>query len=84
MPSLSALRLRNMPTANDGLLATRIARIATEEAIRDREFCSKDHPSTMAQASGSDASGLTTVLDLEELDEPSASILSTLIERTKQ
>jgi len=81
---LSTSQLRNMPTANDGLLATRIAGRATEEAIRDREFCSKDHPSTMAQASGSDASGFTTVLDLEESDEPSASILSTLIERTKQ
>ena len=81
---LATGQLRNMPTANDGLMATRIARIATEEAIRDREFCSKDHPSTMAQASGSDASGFTTVLDLEESDEPSASILSTLIERTKQ
>ena len=81
---LSTGQLRNMPTANDGLLATRIARIATEEAIRDREFCSKDHPSTMARASGSDASGLTTVLDREESDEPSASILSSLIERTKQ
>jgi predicted dehydrogenase len=41
----------DMPTARDGLLATRIARLATEQAIRDRERPSTQHPSTLCRAS---------------------------------
>ena len=48
--ALSTGDLRDMPTAKDGLLATRIARLATEEAMRDRERTSQDHPSTMVRA----------------------------------
>lgn len=81
---LSSGDLRNMPTANDGLMATRIARLATEEAILDRESGSKEHPSTMIRASGSEASAVTKALDLAEPGETPASTLPTRIERTKQ
>lgn len=73
--ALSTGQLRDMPTANDGLIATRIARLATEEAIRDREGCSKQHPSTLVRASAGEALLSATPLDAEELDEPSASTL---------
>jgi predicted dehydrogenase len=57
---------RDMPTARDGLLATRIARIATEEAIRDRERTSQDHPSTLARAANIHAAMNVSPLDLTE------------------
>lgn len=37
-----------MPTGQDGLIATRIARLATEQAMRDREPPSQEHHSTKA------------------------------------
>ena len=67
-----------------GLLATRIARLATEEAMRDRERTSQDHPSTMARAADAVKSDITRPLDLEEPDDLPPSTLSTLFERTKQ
>lgn len=39
-----------MPTGQDGLIATRIARLATEQAIHDREQPSQEHHSTKAAA----------------------------------
>lgn len=48
--ALATGSIRNMPTAADGLAATRIARLATEEAIRDREGPSRHHPSSLARA----------------------------------
>ncbi len=41
---------RNMPTADDGLIATQIARAATAQAIADREASSGSHRSTLARA----------------------------------
>lgn len=41
---------RNMPTADDGLIATQIARAATAQAITDREASSGSHRSTLARA----------------------------------
>ncbi len=38
---------RDMPTATDGLLATRIARTATDQAMSERESTSSTHRSTM-------------------------------------
>ncbi len=82
--ALSTGDLRDMPTAKDGLLATRIARLATEEAIRDRERTSQDHPSTMARAANTVTSEVTSPLDLEEPADLPPSMLSALFERTKQ
>ncbi len=79
-----ALSTGDMPTAKDGLLATRIARLATEEAMRDREPTSQDHPSTMARAANAVTSDVTSPLDLEKPDDLPPSTLSTLFERTKQ
>ena len=76
--------VRNLPTANDGLLATRIARSATDQAIRDREICSLAHPSTQIRASGCDSEQITTPMDFTEADETPASILSTLFGQTKK
>jgi predicted dehydrogenase len=75
---------RDMPTARDGLLATRIARAATEEAIRDREHTSQQHPSTMVRAAVNDMSGATSPLDQDEPEEVPSSTLSNLYERHKQ
>lgn len=41
---------RNMPLAQDGLAATRIARAATEQAISERELSSRDNHSSMVRA----------------------------------
>ena len=82
--ALSTGDLRDMPTAKDGLLATRIARLATEEAMRNRERTSQDHPSTMARAVNTVTSDVTSPLDLEEPDDLPPSTLSPLFERTKQ
>lgn len=68
--ALSTGEHRDMPTAKDGLVATRIARLATEEAIRDRERTSKDHPSTMARAANIRDSASLSPLDLTEPDDP--------------
>jgi predicted dehydrogenase len=67
--ALSTGDARGMPTAKDGLIATRIARLATEEAIRDRERTSRDHPSTMVRAAGNWASITETPLDSQEPDD---------------
>jgi predicted dehydrogenase len=64
--ALSTGDLRDMPTAKDGLIATRIARLATEEAMRDRERTSREHPSTMLRAANSCESVVTSPLDTEE------------------
>lgn len=82
--ALSTGDLRDMPTAQDGLLATRIARLATEEAMRDRERTSQDHPSTMVRAVNTVTPDVTSPLDLEEPDDLPPSTLSTVFERTKQ
>ena len=82
--ALSTGELRDMPTAMDGLLATRIARLATEEAMRDREPTSSGHPSTMARATNAGMTDITSPLDLEEPNDIPPSTLSTLFERTKQ
>ena len=82
--ALSTGELRDMPTAKDGLLATRIARLATEEAIRDRERTSQEHPATMIRAVNIVAPEVTCPLDLQEPDDVPPSTLSTLFERTKQ
>lgn len=50
---------RNMPLAQDGLAATRIARAATEEAIQKRPGSSTTHHSSMAQA---DANSMDAVI----------------------
>jgi hypothetical protein len=84
---LHALRTgepRNLPSAQDGLLATRIARLATEEAIRDRERTSQDHPSTLARAANVGASVMSSPLDSTELDEFSAVLDASLAEGAKR
>lgn len=48
--ALSTGNIGNMPTATDGLIATRIGRIGTEQAISDRDAPSQDHHSTLVQA----------------------------------
>lgn len=75
---------RDMPTAKDGLLATRIARLATEEAMRDREATSKAHPSTLVRAADAVGLEIASPLDLDEPNEDPAPILSTDMERTKK
>jgi predicted dehydrogenase len=74
--ALSTGDIRGMPTAKDGLIATRIARLATEEAIRDRERTSRDHPSTMVRAASTCTSIIETPLDSQEPDDLPAPILS--------
>lgn len=48
--ALHTKEARNMPSATDGLLATRIARTATEQAIAEREPGSSAHHSSMSLA----------------------------------
>jgi predicted dehydrogenase len=74
---------RDMPTAMDGLVATRLARLATEEAIRDREHTSQGCPSRLARAQDSASAEITSPLDLAEPDDLPASTLSALFERTR-
>jgi len=59
---------RHMPTAQDGLLATRISREATKQAIHDREHSSQVHHSTLLRAVD-EVSEVTTPLDVHEVDE---------------
>ncbi len=73
--ALSTGDFRDMPTAMDGLRATRIARLATEEAMHSREPTSLDHPSTMVRAVNIGPSEVISPLDLEELDDIPASTL---------
>ena len=61
--------MRDMPTAMDGLIATRIARLATEEAIRDRERTSQEHHSTMIRSANTCLSDELCPLDSDELEE---------------
>ena len=65
--ALASRQAGDMPTARDGLIATRIARQATEEAIRDRERSSRAHPSTMARAEPTGAA--QSPLDADDVDE---------------
>lgn len=67
--ALATGQATNMPTARDGLLATRIARQATEEAIRDREGPSLAHPSTLARAEQRDAVAPYGLLDTQDVDD---------------
>lgn len=48
--ALASGRPGDMPTARDGILASRIARTATEEAIRNRDRPSRQHPSSRMPA----------------------------------
>lgn len=75
--------LRDMPTAHDGLMATRIARLATEEAIRDREPTSQSHPSSMSRAARSSMQDVSIPLNEIEADDLPPSTLSNLIEQSK-
>ena len=65
--ALASRQAGDMPTARDGLIATHIARQATEEAIRDRERSSRAHPSTMARAEPTCAAH--SPLDADDVDE---------------
>jgi len=70
---------RNMPTAEDGLAATRIARTATEEAIRDREWSSQSHPSRLCRSpANADDPCPPIELDHVELDDSPAEIGNTI------
>jgi predicted dehydrogenase len=61
---------RDMPTAEDGLVATRISREATQQAIDDREISSRQHPSTMQRAVASrHATQQSVPLDSAEMEE---------------
>lgn len=80
--ALSTGDFRDMPTANDGLLATRIARLATEEAMRDREATSQAHPSSMCRAAEALAADATSPLDVEEHYDGPSSNDSPPLERT--
>lgn len=64
----------NMPTARDGLIATRIARKATEQAMRDRDPASKAHRSTMVMASDIHAKADEVPLDKAEPSEIKAEL----------
>jgi predicted dehydrogenase len=66
--ALSTGDFRDMPTAMDGLRATRIARLATEEAMQSREPTSRDHPSTLVRAVNIGPSEVISPLDASELD----------------
>jgi predicted dehydrogenase len=69
---------RNMPTAEDGLAVTRIARAATEEAIRDRELSSRTHPSSVCRSPlNAGDLDLRIELDHEELDDLPDEIVDT-------
>ncbi len=67
---------RNMPLAHDGLVATRIAREATEQAIRERDAGSNTHHASMSKAESSQIKDLIPAdssepgLDEPGLDEP--------------
>jgi len=58
----------NMPTATDGLLATRIARMATEQAIMDRDGPSDQHHSSMIRATEVEEIKANCPLDSSEPD----------------
>jgi predicted dehydrogenase len=60
----------DMPTADDGLAATRIARRATEEAMRDRERSSRDHRSTLARGRETAGAEGHVALDQGEIEGP--------------
>jgi predicted dehydrogenase len=67
--ALATGEARDMPTAMDGLLATRIARSATEEAIKSRERTSSEHPSTQIRAMASACSGICSPMDSGEQED---------------
>lgn len=58
-----------MPTAKDGLIATRIARLATEEAIRERDQPSQEHHSTLAVSENVKLRPVEVNLQLVETDD---------------
>ncbi len=57
----------DMPTAHDGLMATRIATRATRQAINDRDNPSKECPSTRIQAKDVETEPLSVPLDTVDL-----------------
>ena len=57
-----------MPTATDGLLATRIVRLATEQAIADRDGPSDQHHSSLIRATPVDTITANCPLDSNEPD----------------
>jgi predicted dehydrogenase len=59
-----------MPTAKDGLTATRIARTATEQAIRDRDRPSRVHPSSETPAA--EVKAIPEEVPLDTVDLPAA------------
>lgn len=81
--ALATGEVRDMPTARDGLLATRIARLATEEAVRDREASSRAHPSTMCRATNNAGPETNIPLDLDEPDDGPFLNPTTLLEPNK-
>jgi predicted dehydrogenase len=67
--ALATGEVRDMPTAMDGLMATRISRLATEEAMRSREQTSVEHPSTQIRAVDTAWSDLGSPMDTGEHEE---------------
>jgi predicted dehydrogenase len=66
--ALGSGRPGDMPTAGDGIRATRIARTATEQAIRDRDRPSRECPSSKCRAV--DVRPLDARIPIDELDLP--------------
>ncbi len=60
----------NMPTAQDGIAASRIAQTATEQAIREREQSSVDTPSSESRAADVHAAPQEVPLDHVDLPAP--------------
>jgi len=58
----------DMPTAQDGIMASRIAQAATEQAIQDRDKPSKEHP--CSKALGKDVHILAGKVPLDTMDLP--------------
>lgn len=73
----------DMPTADDGLKATRIAKLATEEAIANRERSSCEHPSSLVRARQTVSEYRPSPLDQQEAEEVPAATLFALLERNK-
>lgn len=60
----------NMPTAQDGIIATRIAKAATDEAIAKRDKPSKACPSTKVRAIDTDIDAMHSEVPLDNMDMP--------------
>jgi predicted dehydrogenase len=61
---------RHMPTAEDGLIATRLARSATNQAIAERESPSLAHRSTLVRATKQRHDHTCVLADTEEPGDP--------------